>query len=138
MIPSAEEFIRLRQSDDKNECDRASHDSAEIQVWLDVIEKYPDYKSWVIHNKTIQLEILELLCSDTDPEVRAAVARKRKINDIIFAVLSVDPDENVRYALLCNTKLTPNKISQINVDDSPWLIEKRDERIAGNKETVAL
>ncbi len=130
MIPSAEEFIRLRQSSVKSEYDRAAQDTAEIQVWLDVIKKYPDYKNWVIHNKTIQPDILELLCSDSDPEVRAAVARKRKINDSIIAVLSVDPDENVRYALLCNTKLTPDKKSHIKVDDSPWLIEKRDELLS--------
>ncbi len=34
------------------------------------------------------------------------------------------PDENVRYALMCNTKLTLNKKQTITKDDSPWLTKQ--------------
>src|SRR5688572_8266258 len=105
MIRSAEEFIKLRTSESMEEQDRATHDHADLKTWNDIISKYPDYKEWVIHNKTIQIEILEDLTSDPDPKVRSAIARKRKINDKIFRLLSVDKDEGVRYALISNTKL---------------------------------
>jgi hypothetical protein len=124
MILTADEFITLRQSDNMDEQYRASHDTADISVWLDVIKKYPDFKAWVIHNKTIPIEILEILCSDKDPNVRSDVARKRKINDKIFNLLSVDLDENVRYALMCNTKLTLDKKQTIKKDDSSWLTKQ--------------
>ena len=124
MIKTVDEFITLRQSENMDEQYRASHDTADLNVWLEVIKNYPDLKTWVIHNKTIQIEILEILCADTDPNVRSAVARKRKINEFIFNTLSVDPDENVRYSLMCNTNLSVDKINAIMVGDSNWLKEK--------------
>ena len=121
MISSAEEFIKLRTSDIKEEQDRASLDSADNTTWLDIFHNYPDFRVWVVHNKTIPVEILEQLAEDENAEVRAAVARKRKINNRIFNLLSVDQDENVRYALLCNTKLQKEKKKLIKTDDSQWL-----------------
>jgi len=129
MIETADEFIRLRQSDNMDEQHRAGHDTADISVWMDVIKSYPDFKIWVIRNKTIQIEILEILCTDKDPNVRSEVARKRKINDTIFNLLCVDPDENVRYSLMWNTKLTLEKIKTIKVDDSDWLKEQLANKI---------
>jgi hypothetical protein len=133
MIKTVDEFITLRQSENMDEQYRASHDNADLNVWLEVIKNYPDLKTWVIHNKTIQIEILEILCADTDQNVRSAVARKRKINEFIFNVLSVDPDENVRYALMCNTKLTVNKIKTIKIDDSVWLKNQLADKIKNTK-----
>ena len=94
-----------------------------------MIEKYPEYKEWVIHNKTIPIQILERLTLDKDPKVRTAVARKRKINDKIFSTLSQDKDENVRYALMCNTNLTVDKLRQIKIADSDWLVKQMSDRI---------
>jgi hypothetical protein len=129
MITSATEFIRLRESDDLTEQKRASTEFAEMNIWLEVIERYPDFKVWVIHNKEIQTEILELLSKDPNPEIRSAVARKRKINKAIKENLSKDPDENVRFALRSNTNLSLDELNEINTEDSMWLKEKLDERI---------
>ena len=129
MINTAEEFVNLRQSQGSREQEQASLDFADINVWLSVIEKYPDFKIWVVHNKTIQIEILEILASDNDPKIRSEVARKRKINDIIYERLSIDLDEEVRYALMYNTKLTKLQIERIKVEDSQWLKEKLVERL---------
>ena len=129
MIKSADEFIRLRTSEIKEEYDRSAHDNADISTWTEVIEKYPDYKEWVIHNKTVPIEILETLTFDSDPNIRSAVARKRKINDKIFLTLSVDKDENVRYALMCNANLTVDKLRQIMTAESDWLIKQLNKRI---------
>ena len=129
MIKSADEFIRLRTSEIKEEYDRSAHDNADISTWNEVIEKYQDYKEWVIHNKTVPIEILERLSLDNDPKIRSAIARKRKINDKIFLTLSVDNDENVRYALMCNTNLTVDRLKQIKTADSDWLVKQLNERI---------
>jgi len=124
MIGTADEFIRLRQSNGMSDQYRANHDTANVSVWLKIIKTYPDFKYWVIHNKTIQIEVLEILCVDKDPKIRSAVARKKKINDKIFDILRIDSDINVRYTLLCNTKLPLEKIKTVKVDDSDWLKEK--------------
>jgi hypothetical protein len=129
MIKSADEFIRLRTSEIKEEYDRSAHEMADISTWIEVIEKYPDYKEWVIRNKTVPVEILELLTSDENPNIRSAVARKRKINEKIFETLSRDRDENVRYALMCNTNLTIDKLKQIEIADSGWLTNQLNEKI---------
>lgn len=129
MITSAQEFIRLRESDDLTEQNRATLEYADIDIWMEVIEKYPDFKNWVIHNKEIQVEILEFLSNDANPDIRSAVARKRKINKTIKDKLSKDLDENVRFALLSNTKLSIDELKQINVENSIWLREKLEERL---------
>lgn len=130
MIASAEEFIRLRTSDLKEEQDRASRDMADTSIWMEVITKFPNYKVWVVHNKSIPIDILEILAQDRDAEVRAAVARKRKINDKIFSWLAVDTDENVKYALICNTKLPKNKKMLIDTKQSEWLKEALNKQLS--------
>ena len=131
MIISAEEFLRLRTSDLQEDQFRASTDTADISVWLDIIQNHPDFKVWVVHNKTIPLEILSLLARDRDPNVRSAVAGKRKIDENIFNLLSTDPDESVRYALICNTNLSKDSLLSIQVDDSEWLQLALKEKLAG-------
>jgi hypothetical protein len=129
MIKSVDEFLRLRTSEIKEDYDRAANDEADISTWIEVIEKHPDYKQWVVHNKTVPIKILEMLTVDDDPAVRGAVAKKRKINDKIFMALSKDRDENVRYALMCNTKLTSEQLKQITIGDSEWLSKQLKERL---------
>ncbi|WP_268633261.1 hypothetical protein [Paenibacillus alvei] len=34
---------------------KAAWDDAPFEVWLEVINKYPDMREWVAHNKSIQL-----------------------------------------------------------------------------------
>lgn len=133
MITSANEFTDLRESNDRNEQFRASHDEADIEVWLAIIEKYPQLKTWVIHNKTIQIEILEILSKDPNPDVRSAVARKRKINENIKRQLSNDENEDVRFALLSNRKLSTDELKVIKIDDSVWLQQKLSERIGSHQ-----
>ncbi len=129
MIKSPEEFIRLRTSEIKAEYDRATHDTADISTWTKLINNHPDYKQWVIHNKTVPIEILEILTLDNDPNVRSAVAKKRKINDKIFEALSTDKDEGVRHSLIYNSGLTIEKLKQINTTDSDWLTGQLRQRL---------
>lgn len=121
MIQSADEFKYLRLSENIEEQYRASNDAANKEVWIEVINKFPELREWVAHNKNIQIEILEKLTLDSNPKVRCVVARKRKINDKIFEILKNDLTEEVRYDLLSNTKISIEKKRKIKVDDSDWL-----------------
>ncbi|RZK18555.1 MAG: hypothetical protein EOO56_15815 [Hymenobacter sp.] len=129
MINSAEEFIRLRISDVETEYYRVSHDDAADATWLEIIQRFPDYKAWVIHNKTVPLTILEILSLDDDAQVRAAVARKRKINNEIFRRLSVDTADSVRGALLANTNLSRTMKMQVSTEGSEWLKKPLQEQL---------
>lgn len=125
MIKSAEEFIELRDLNNQ----RASFDSAEFKVWMDVIKDYPDYRIWVIHNKSVPIEILEILTLDPNPLIRGEVARKRKINQKIFDLLKLDNNESVRFGLMSNSKISIEQLSQIKVEDSEWLKKMLSERL---------
>ena len=118
MIQSAAEFIRLRTSSAKADYDRAATEDAPIEVWRDLLENHPDMKSWVAHNKTVPIEILEVLSTDRESDVRNAVARKRKLTKPLFKRLARDADEGVRLAVAYNEN-TPDEVLQLLVDD-PW------------------
>ncbi len=118
MIASAEEFVQLRGSSLMHEYLRAAHESAEIQVWLEVIEKFPEYHFWVAHNKTIPNEIIQLLSESSDTPVRHMIASKRKTPAYILEKLSRDTDESVRLRVAYNAKV-PTEILVAMLDD-PW------------------
>lgn len=116
MIYSAEEFVRLRDSTEKDEYDRASMDEAEVSVWLDVIDRYPEYRRWVAYNKTVPLDVLGVLC-EFDADVRRFVAAKRKLPAELFERLSRDSSSVVRVAIAANKK-TPISIVERLMQDS--------------------
>ncbi|MGC4060019.1 MAG: hypothetical protein QM749_03850 [Aquabacterium sp.] len=104
MIHSADEFVRLRTSDHREEYLLAAEDDAPLTVWLDVIHRFPEMREWVVHNKTVPLEVLELLARDEARKVRAVVADKKKLSLELFELLSCDPDEVVRQRIAYNRK----------------------------------
>ncbi len=78
-------------------------EEAPISVWRAVIKSYPDYMRWVVHNKTVPLEILEELCA-ADSESRRFVANKRKLSPALFESLSEDPNSVIRCKIASNKK----------------------------------
>jgi hypothetical protein len=97
MISTAEEFCRLRESENPEEYRRAAHEDAPIEIWREIIATRPDMRSWVAHNKTVPIEILDLLSGDSDANVRHVVAGKRKITEAIALRLAKDPDEFAQH-----------------------------------------
>jgi len=104
MINSAEEFILLRKSETRDEYIRAASEDASDLVWIDVISRFPEMREWVAYNKTVPLNILEILARDENESVRAAVAMKRKLSPELFDLLSRDSSEEVRHRIVCNKK----------------------------------
>jgi hypothetical protein len=131
MIQSAAEFIRLRTSSAKADYDRAAHEEAPLEVWWDLVKNHPDMKSWVAHNKTVPMEILDALSKDKASDVRNAVARKRKLTQELFERMARDADEGVRLAVAYNAN-TPDEVLRLLVGD-PWaeVAKKVASRLAG-------
>jgi hypothetical protein len=76
MIESAEEFRHLPESENPQEYGRGAHDEASVEVWLEVIRRWPDMRFWVAQNKTVPISVLEILVNDPDEKVRNMVLRK--------------------------------------------------------------
>lgn len=121
MIESAEEFVRLRTSSNPDDYRRAAHEEAPLQVWLEVIERFPEMRSWVAHNKAVPLEVLSVLSGDSEVDVRAAVADKRKLSVELFRRLAADPDDGVRTRVAYNRK-TPVDLLRALVNDPADLV----------------
>lgn len=124
MINSAEEFKRLRESLVEEEYHRAAHDEASEAVWYDVIEKYPEMKTWVVHNKTVPLSILDFLAGDPNPDIRSDVARKRKLSRDLFVLLSNDSNVSVLFALANNPKIPRDIFHNLANTSDEWLQEQ--------------
>jgi len=99
MINTAEEFVRLRTSENMDEYLKAAWDDAPFDVWLEVIKKYPDMREWVAHNKSIPVEIMEILADDADERVRFNVATKNRLPEHLHLKLAKDSDSSVRQRI---------------------------------------
>jgi len=116
MIKSAEEFVSLRTSERQEDYLRAATDAAPMEVWLDIVKRFPDMRIWVAHNKTVPGEILVTLAHDPNADVRCAVAMKNKLPADTMTILSDDSDESVRERIAYN-KNTPREILQALASD---------------------
>lgn len=121
MIASAEEFVRLRTSDVMEEYNRAGMEEAPTQVWLDVLEHFPEMREWLADNKTIPLEILAILAKDPDERVRGVVAGKRKLSRDLFELLARDTSEAVRLGVARNRKVPADVLESLASDSEEFV-----------------
>lgn len=97
--------MRLRRSSDSAEYRRSATDSAADEVWIEVIERFPDLRKWVAHNRTISAPIVERLAVDPDEEVRWRIAAKNALAPQVLIELATDPSELVRLRVLRHRRL---------------------------------
>lgn len=118
MIQSAEEFVALRTSSDPAEYWRAAHESATDTIWLDVIDRFPEMRKWVAHNKTTSATVLERLAHDSDPEVRSQVAMANRLNVDLLRSLATDPEEAVRARVAHHKHAPVDLLESLRHDES--------------------
>ena len=129
MIDSAEEFIRLRQSDEPADYCRATDDTATESVWLDLIERYPEMREWVALNKKLPESVLWRLVRDQNPRVRWEVANRHQLTAEMFAELAKDSDEGVRARVCWNKRAPQQVVKQLALDASRLVAEAASHRI---------
>lgn len=106
----------MRNSESPEEYSRAANEEAPIEIWHEILEKFPNMKTWVIHNKTVPEEILRLLSNDSDSSVRRRVADKIKCPADVLAKLAKDSDEAVRLRVAYNPKVTREILERLTTD----------------------
>lgn len=117
MIESAEEFVRLRTSEDIAEYQRSAHDAAPDEVWFDVIERYPEMREWVALNKSISEQVIRRLFDTGDRKTLYFLAMKRKTPSDLLLQLCTEADESIRLRLAHHPKLPPAAIEILAKDD---------------------
>lgn len=132
-LRSAEEFVSLRYSADPADHRRAATEDAALSVWRDVMERYPDAKVWVAHNKTVPLEILADLSLDASVEVRHMVAMKRKLTPEILDHLAADDDESVRMRVAMHKNVTDVTLQRLRDDSWDQIRKLVAERLADER-----
>lgn len=119
MIESAAEFERLRRSSNPDDYRRAAkEEAASVEIWHEIIEHYPEMRLWVAQNKTVPLNILEVLAQDADNRVRLMVSMKRKITSDILEMMAADTDESIRLRVARHRR-TPEAVLERLAHD-PW------------------
>jgi len=116
MISNIEEYFRLKNSEDKEEYDRVVREELTSELISDILENYPKSKSWLVHNKFIPVEVLKILASDKDVDVRFTVAMKKKCDRSIFETLMKDEEFSVRMAVVRNNKLPIDLLEKLTFD----------------------
>ena len=129
MIESVDEFIKLRLSESKEEYDRSTSEDASLETWHELISNHPEMREWVAQNKTVPVEILELLCSDQNVQVRCVVATKRKLSKELQLKLAQDSDESVRNRLVYNAKACKEALELLSNDTFEPTKSKAIERL---------
>lgn len=120
VVSSADEWVGLRCSEVPGEQFKAAWAIATVDIWKEVIDKYPDMREWVAHNKTIPEEIIRILALDTDSRVRGMVADKRKVPADVLAILARDSEETIRRSVVGDPNI-PVEILQTMVNDE-WSV----------------
>ncbi|PYY29784.1 Uncharacterized protein PIL02S_01984 [Paenibacillus illinoisensis] len=129
MIISAEEFVRLRESETQSEYLRAAWEKATLEVWVEVVEKYPDMRFWVAQNKTIPYEIMEILSDDQSERVRGMIASKNRLPEHLQMKMAKDLDSSVRERIAYNKKTSAVVLQLLLHDEDESIREKARNRL---------
>lgn len=133
MITSAEEFVRLRLSENPDEYLRAAWEEAPLDVWQEVIQKYPDMSFWVAQNKSVPVEILSILASHPEESVRSMVASKNKLPEELQIKLASDHEFFVRQRIAYNKKATFKALQILSQDNNDELRTHALKRISEDR-----
>lgn len=95
MISNIEEYIRLCDSDCRKDNRRTVTEELSQEVVSEILKNHPDRYAWLIHNKLIPGNILEVLIENNDEDIRCTIAMKRCCNRFTFEKLVHDKSDAV-------------------------------------------
>lgn len=115
-IRSAEQFIKLRESDRPEDYRQATWGQATDSVWFEIIDRYPNMRRWVAQNKTLSAPVLMRLAGDSDVRVRYGVATTPGLGEGVLDVLMNDVDASIRRVIVTQDNLSPDQLKRLAAD----------------------
>lgn len=116
--PSAEEWYRLRSSDNPAERGLAVNMIMPESVWAKVIDLFPESAIWVAQATQVPLATLDRLSVHPDISVREWVATRRKAAPLLDR-MAHDSEPSVRSNVAYNAKVSTATLMRLCNDPDP-------------------
>ncbi|MFK0313325.1 hypothetical protein ACIQUF_19095 [Pseudomonas sp. NPDC090233] len=127
MITNAIEFKEICEGGSNT---NFAHQQAPEEIWLEILNRYPELDTAVASNKTIPDSIIELLSISDDVNVRWRIALKRRLSRSAFDRLAIDKDASVRQRIACNPKVPIDILRQLTQDDDEMVADSAKKKLA--------
>ncbi|HEX6445443.1 MAG TPA: hypothetical protein VF053_10170 [Streptosporangiales bacterium] len=112
-IRSVDDLVRLYTGGGtQEEFQQARWAELPVEVWFELIERFPEHRLIIQDQKRVPVDVLEALADDPAVQVREAVAEKKQLPLHLYDKLARDPHHQVREGIAAK------------VDRAPWLRER--------------
>jgi hypothetical protein len=134
MIETVAEFMRLVESDDSVERNRSASEDAPTSVWIELVNNYPSMRFWVANNRTVPIEVLQMLARDVNWRVRNRVASKASCPEDILALLSSDDHDSVVASVAGHPHTPSDALRRLSTHEWKQVREKAIRQLAERDE----
>ena len=117
LIHNASEFIDALENPESTDHSLIRFGTASIETWLEIVRHSEDAAVWVALNKTIPVEVIEVLANHASARVRRFAADKNRITPELIVLLSTDSDPSVRLRIANHKKTGAEILRQLLRDD---------------------
>jgi hypothetical protein len=129
-IHTASEFIAALENPDATHNSFIRFCEASTQTWLEIVNHSEEAAVWVALNKTIPLEVIQVLAKHPSARVRRFAADKNRITPELIALLATDQDPTVRLRIANHKKTGAKILHQLLHDDWEQVAEVARKRLA--------
>lgn len=113
MIKSADDLVHFYTGGGtQEEFQKARWAELPVDIWLDLIARFPEHRLIVHDQKRVPVEVLEALADDPSVQVREAVSGKKHLPLHLYEKFAKDPHPEVRGGIAAK------------IDRAPWLRER--------------
>lgn len=129
MISDINEYLRLCESDCQEDNRRIVLEELSEEVIVHILKYYPCKYSWLIHNKSVPIKVLEELVEKENEDIRFTIAMKKKCNRYIFERLICDKSDSIRFAVVRNNKLPRDLLIKMTEDSNVEIAKEAQSRL---------
>ena len=117
LIRNASEFIDTLEHPESTDHVLIRFGTASTETWLEIVRHSEDAAVWVALNKTIPVEVIEVLARHASARVRRFAAARNRVTPELIVLLSTDSDPGVRLRIAIHKKTGAEILRQLLRDD---------------------
>lgn len=128
-ISSAQDYVEMASCSEVEGKTALREARLSEEVWIQIIKNHSELKRTVTLNRYLPENVLRILASDADAQVRTDVANRRALPQDLFAVLARDNDEGVRARIAWNRKSPKSVLDRLALDSADTVSEPARRRV---------